>query len=289
MASLRWRQKDVVLCGVICSSLNWLYYHKERSAICESLQSSAFRLNQSNKNKTYDFVIIGYGRAGKSAVETLRKKCPNASIAIFDPIPYGTTNDDKCDYYNSMVHQVNPERKEIVGSSLNNSVKINYKHSMLISTGCRRAPIPSNLIDRDASERVVELFSTKPSNKRSLSSEAVYAISKMASEQGASITVLGSGLEALFIALSSASKKHDSKVKLMFGDSSPLSRMLPAYLTVQISQRLRKIGVDVQERTLVRYVMPSFTSNGIEMHTVKAYDSLLTERSCSDLILGKLG
>lgn len=323
-----WRHTDIVLCSVICSSLNWFCYKNNNtntnsnSVLCEEIKASSSLKNtyfkSNNNNKLYDFVIIGYGRSGKSAVETLNKLCPKASIAIFDPsITTTSINDDNntnnMDYYQSMVNKVNPECKEIVGSNLskdNNTttnVKVNYKHSMLISTGSRCASIPSNLVDKAVSSRVLSLLNNNTNNNNHnalLSPKAIYAIGKMACEQNSTICVLGSGLEALFIALSSAyayknaNKENNnnnnnnkySKVKLLFGDSSPLSRMLPSYLSTTLTLRLRKLGIDVQERTLVRYVMPSFTNTdnnntSIEIHAVKSYDSLLTERLSSDLII----
>ena len=87
-------------------------------------------------------MIIGHGRSGKSAAETLSKLCTKASITALDPtttttIINATNNtDNKLDHCQSMVNEVNPERNEVVGSSFSNgdnatttttSVKANHK------------------------------------------------------------------------------------------------------------------------------------------------------------------
>ena len=47
------------------------------------LQSSVRDIRNTN---AYDFIIIGYGNTGQSALRTLREECPHARIALVDPL-----------------------------------------------------------------------------------------------------------------------------------------------------------------------------------------------------------
>jgi Pyridine nucleotide-disulphide oxidoreductase len=140
--------------------------------------------------KDYDFVIVGHGIAGKSAVETLQKLCPQAPIAVVDPMlqqnpssSLATTtnnhnNNDKVDYYfSSRCEGFHPltRQVQIVSSHPSATTKnrdtttsnivtttrsIRYQHSILLATGSRGAPPPHYLLDDKALGRVLELRPT---------------------------------------------------------------------------------------------------------------------------------
>jgi hypothetical protein len=177
----------------------------------------------------------------------------------------------------------------------------------------------------------------------------VRSVSSLAVSQGATIAIMGSGFEALELAancarIASASasassisqrsqaknmqqqqqQKPDvmdsnavsSRVKLLFGNSSPMNNRLPRYLGVAVTKRLRQNGIDVEDRTLTRYIAmkrpvvpsssrdedaaPNSNDNNdcgrrevnhhrapqqLEIYTVKSYDHMDTKRVLADLLV----
>ncbi|KAL3770755.1 hypothetical protein ACHAWU_009662 [Discostella pseudostelligera] len=158
----------------------------------------------------------------------------------------------------------------------------------------------------------------------------VRSLSSMAVSQGATIAIMGSGFEALELAAHCAriatassssssmsnrmqtnvqkeghvSNDGSSNVKLLFGNSSPMSNRLPRYLGVAVTKRLRQHGIDVEDRTLTRYIAmnrPMVTPENdnssevsreasnhppqLEIYTVKSYDHMDTKRLHSDLLV----
>ena len=120
----------------------------------------------------------------------------------------------------------------------------------------------------------------------------VRQITLMAASQRAKVCVMGSGLEAVELAAAAATASNansttDSKnVCLVFGSAGPLSTRLPRYLTSAVSKRLKSYGIDIRERSLVRYV--AFDDDALEVHMAKSYDFLDTARYKSDLLVGKI-
>jgi hypothetical protein len=129
---------------------------------------------------------------------------------------------------------------------------------------------------------------------------------------------LGNGLEALQLAAACRHEHHQHDrsadipkttthnhsnntpiVTMGFGSAGVLSTRLPRYLSRAVSKRLKFLGMDIQERSVVRYVAmmaaepsqssPSATTtmSHLELHLVKSYDSLDTQRHRADLLIGK--
>jgi len=125
----------------------------------------------------------------------------------------------------------------------------------------------------------------------------VREIALMAASQGARICILGSGLDALDLAATCVlAKKDDSSVSLVFGSPSPLSTVLPRYLCTAVSKRLKTIGVQIEDRSLIRYV--SFkdadnanasengsSENAVEVHIENSSDGMDTHRRTADLLV----
>jgi len=147
---------------------------------------------------------------------------------------------------------------------------------------------------------------------------AVRQLALMASSQGARICILGSGIESIELAAAAAlvdnangqqqngnhhkyatksnetSKKNDdsNSVCLIFGGAAPLDNILPRYLSTALSKRLRTHGIDVEDRSLVRYVSSSSgtgnrsnTNGALEIHLVKSFDTLDSKRHKADLMI----
>ncbi len=144
----------------------------------------------------------------------------------------------------------------------------------------------------------------------SLPKQSVRQISLMAASQGARICILGSGFEAIELAASASiegstpstptlaadsrgniqSTNTKNNICLSFGGAAPLGGILPRYLSTAVSKRLKAHGIEICDRTLVRYV--SFKGAGrespsgnVEVHMAKSYDTLETKRYKADLVV----
>jgi hypothetical protein len=164
---------------------------------------------------------------------------------------------------------------------------------------------------------------------------SVRALTGMASSQGARLAILGSGCKALELAaycarllltggrhrgagidvnVDDASDDRGSGggggVVLLFGQSGPMSRTLPRYVSSAVTRRLRQHGVEVKECSLTRYVamdrpmslsLSLSSSHGasntndsparwtmpprLKLYTVKSYDNLNGRRVLADLMV----
>ena len=136
--------------------------------------------------------------------------------------------------------------------------------------------------------------------------QGVRGIASMAASQGARICILGSGLDAIDLAAtcilakndSNDPKKDASSISLVFGSPSPLSTILPRYLCTAVSKRLKAIGIEIEDRSLIRYL--SFKDgdknhasdnlsigSAVEVHVEKSSDRMDTHRRTTDLVIGK--
>jgi len=254
-----------------------------------------------------DFIVVGNGLAGKSAVRILERFCPRSSIVVVDPhsssSSSSSTHKNTC-YISQAVLQLDTASKQVRLSSQNDT--LHYKHSILIATGSRGAPPPMSLFDSiEAFSRVLELRSTIlpmhcssssffPDGVAVISGEqalrkqaaippmAVRALSIAASSQNANLTILGSGMEALELAAAAAQrrKKTNNSIALVFGNAGPLAAKIPRYLSTEITKRLQQqIGIDVYNRYVVRYVSSPPSGDGaLELHLAKVSDSIDTKR-----------
>jgi hypothetical protein len=241
---------------------------------------------------TYDFVVLGYGHAGQSAIATLQEQCPHASVAVIDPfrsLLSSITKDSPITPYQTAAQGFNPQSKSV---TLVDGRSIYYRHGILVATGCRGAPPPMELIDREIQERILELRPTEISGYSSrplMSPEGLRNVTIMAATEGVKVCILGSGWEALELAATVAAYDQHKRgnVMLAFGNAGPLSHVLPRYLSTAITKRLRFLGMDIEDRALVRYLSHYKSTNGpsVEVHTAKSYDTMDTNRKVVDLVV----
>lgn len=270
-----------------------------------------------------DYVVIGHGRAGQSAVRTLKSLDPSAEIVIIDPNNKLKSKNEPAKRRRSGAVQHLPTRATFIDhsqkvvrispiqspTSESHACNVHYRKSMLLATGTRGAPPPEECIGPDTKSRILELRSTSvpiidnkgtEHKKRQqqppiLDPSTVRSLSLMAASQGATVAVMGSSFEALELAasLARASPKvandadDNLKVQLLFGNSGPLSSRLPRYLSAAITKRLRQSGIDVEERSMTRYLsMENSTAiPRLELYTLKSYDRLDSRRLVSDLLV----
>ena len=239
------------------------------------------------KTTEYDFVILGNGNAGLSAVITLREKCPSAKIALVDPLRPVTSTTKKLDYWPHFATGCDPVSRKVQLS--NPSHILRYRHGILIATGSRGAPPPPSLLDEETLDRILELRPTRRENQKRpvMPPKAVRQVSLLAASQGATVGIMGSGWEAVELAVAAA-RLGPKAPMLTFGSAGPLSHILPRYLSTAVTKRLRQQGVDIQPRSLVRYVATDHQGKSaprLEVHTAKSYDMLDTKRTSIDLLV----
>ena len=328
-----------------------------------------------------DYVIIGHGKAGQSAVRTIQKLEPTANVTIIDPNNNFVQNSDEHSKHGIAMNNKKrggtflKSKSSILGrvrhlstrasyidhskklihthpitthSPSANSYKtvVHYRKSALIATGSRGAPPPESCIRQDARSRVLELRSTslpttismQPDHQSAgqvsqaysssmtqhipvLDPPTVRSLSILAASQSAIVAIMGSGIEALELAaycarvsssISSSSnqeknsvqsngERNSKKVFLLFGNSAPMSNQLPRYLSAAVSKRLRQNGIEVEERSMTRYISLAnatdtsdvVDSDGgknaalpkLEIYTVKSYDSLDSKQILADLLV----
>ena len=134
--------------------------------------SSSPKQEDADRNKVYDFVVIGYGNAGRSAVETLQQECPSASIALLDPLRRPSsakigTSSTRLDYFASRAVGLSPQ-KQLVETDHDDdddddaagNGTLQYNYAVLIATGARGAVPPSYLMDNKSREHIFELRPT---------------------------------------------------------------------------------------------------------------------------------
>lgn len=281
-------------------------------------------VTQRVRKKVYDFVVIGNGNAGRSAVENLQKQCPTASIALLDPLRRpdrvgGSQQQQPVDYFGVRATRLSPNQRTVMvedgdGDDVGSPNMISYKCAVLVATGARGAPPPAYLMDETARSLIFELrptvLSTTSQGKNSqqqqrpiLSAEDVRREVLYRAKAGAAIGVVGCGWDAvdLVIAATAASqhplaKKKATKPTIVFGSHGPLCHVLPNYLCVAVSKRLQAKRITVLDRTLIRYIsygnrLKRVTNSAqpqqqqLQVFTAKSYDLLEGQTWMADVLV----
>ena len=258
--------------------------------------------NVNNTVTLYDFVIVGFGNAGQSALKTLQKKCPHATIAIVDPLHSskrggknnnnGTNNINKnLDHYRDTVVEFDPPSKTLRFLT-DRHTSIGYKHGILIATGARGSPPPLELFQETSLSRVLELRPTelfKNTKRPMMAPERVRKTVAEAAQRGAKIGLLGSGWETLDLLLVAEREGRRNKKRPTICYASPgiCWDILPSYLSAELRKKLSTREIDLQDRSFVRYVadVQVWNCQQIELHTAKTYDLLDTRRTMLDLLV----
>ncbi|CAB9517934.1 expressed unknown protein [Seminavis robusta] len=295
-------------------------------------KNSQQQQQQQQPVKEYDFVILGHGIAGKSALETLQKLSPQASIAVIDPFlawnhkskksqhskqqtpssNNSNNNNNKVDFYASrcqgfhpLTRQVQVQVQQQHSDDDHATTIIRYQHAILVATGSRGAPPPHYLLDERALGRILELRPTilphhtdKTTITRPIWNPAQIRHTVLqAARRGDKVAVLGSGWDAIELAVavsSSSSTKKPAAACLVFGGKGPLSHVLPQYLSASVAKRLTSIkhNIPILHRSLIRYIGSDQVYSkkktkshdhkddaGLQLYTAKSYDFLDASRT----------
>ena len=224
------------------------------------------KATQKKKTLNYDFVIVGNGIAGHSAAKVLRATCPDASIAVVDPLRvHGSKESDtnshqsNLDYHSDYVSGFNPHDRTVQFLS-DPSMQLRYRCGVLVASGARGAPPPLELFDPAALPLLLELRSTElvGNNKRPvmLPNQVRQKVLNTAAS-GNKVAILGSGWEAVDlanVAAQQAKKQRGTRSKssttIVFGNPGPVWNILPQYLSSELRKRMRKQGIDIQDRSI---------------------------------------
>lgn len=215
----------------------------------------------------YDFVIIGHGNVGESAVNALREMCPKATIAVVDPLrPRSSKRDEN--YVSSHVDFVtgfNPSNRTVQMLS-HPTTQLQYRYGILVATGSRGAPPPLELFEESSLQRLLELRTTElVGNKKrpALPPHEVRRRVVRAASKGEKVAILGSGWEAVDLACAAAelatkgqTGKGSPSTTMVFGNPGPAWHILPQYLSSELRKKMRKQGIEIQDRTIGEYPSP---------------------------------
>jgi hypothetical protein len=243
------------------------------------------------KTIVYDFVILGHGNAGQSAARTLRQQCPNAKIAVLDPLRSASSARVKIDhYYRDTATRFNPQSRTVQLLS-DPHTELQYKHGILIATGARGAPPPLELFQESSLSRVLELRTTEllGNTKRPvMAPDRVRRAVIDAASRGGKIAILGSGWEALDLACAVEQVGRKAPT-VVFGNPGPVWNILPQYLSSELRRKLGNRDIDIHDRSFVRYVADIHyaKTKKLELHTAKTYDVMETRRTVLDLLVSK--
>jgi hypothetical protein len=282
--------------------LNWRKMHQSWTAVSEpsrtsldpaiheedlSLPTTTTEPQCSIQTIDFDFIIIGNGNAGQSALRTLRERCPKAKIAVIDPVrPTETTV--RIHHYRETVTGFDPKKRTVRLLS-NPSVQLQYKHGILVATGARGAPPPLELFEESALSRVLELRTTEllgNTKRPMMAPERVRSTVIDIAANGGKVAILGSGWEALDL-VCAADQVGKKKPTIVFGNPGPAWNILPQYLSSELRKKLVKRDIDILDRSVVRYVADTTAakSRKLELHTARVYDLLETQRRILDLLV----
>ena len=286
--------------------VNWRQMHRSWLALSEPSKTSldakihqedtsfstttTTPLDSSASIKTidYDFIIIGNGTAGRSALRTLRKRCPKATIAIIDPVRPTDTLARIQQYYRETVTGFDPKKRTVRLLS-SPTIQLKYKYGILVATGARGAPPPLELFEESSLTRVLELRTTEllgNTKRPMMAPERVRAAVMEIAANGGKVAVLGSGWEALDL-VCAAEQISKKKPTIVFGSPGPAWNILPPYLSSELRKKLVKRDIDILDRSVVRYIAETTAtkSRKLELHTARVYDLLDTQRTLLDLLV----
>lgn len=280
---------------------------KQQSA---TVRKTKNRTNSSTPKKIYDFIVIGYGNAGRGAVEALQQQCPSAKVVVIDPFRISpkkettTKNTSSIDHIPARAIGIRPREHTIeIAFSEDGQQEyddpvqqqIQFRCAALIATGARGAPPPSYLVEEPAWNRILEMRPTIIPNKQQnhrpvLSPQNVRERIRTSVRAGKTIGVLGCGWDAVDIVLEASLSSPSSKSKsithsLIFGSSAPLSNVLPNYLSAALVKRLKSKGIEIQDRSVVRYVTHNDVHDALQLYTAKSYDMMDGHSARFDLLV----
>ncbi|GKY96895.1 hypothetical protein MPSEU_000648500 [Mayamaea pseudoterrestris] len=274
---------------------------------CESNSSDKAHIER------YDFVVVGNGLAGQAAVQELIRQCPNATIAVIDPLynvqsamrsksQQEESNRSNVKYHAKAANFLNPRQRTIrlaATADGEDECLISYRHAVLLATGARGAPIPHYIYDETAKSRILTLRmrTLTPNDEKSTSAlmlpEQIMHHALQSASRGQRIAILGSGWDAVALALQvGAASLRNKRPMLIMGASGPLSHVLPNYLVTAVSKRLKSKHVYVKDRTLIRYISEAAQdeSNGkqqpqLQIYTAKSFDFLDSRVDAADWVV----
>ena len=245
--------------------------------------------NQPQHHRRYDFIIIGHGATGRSALATLQAQCPHATIALIDPLRAPPKYKRHIHYVADTAVSLDPRQRQI-GLLNEDQNTLTYKYGVLIATGAHGAPPPPYLMDAAAQASIWELRPTVLWDDKAESRPLVAPVqtrSQMirAAQEGQNIGIMGSSWEALDLAVATAAvSSRRNRPTLLFGAGGPLSHTVPNYLSSAIAKRLKQKCVRIQDRTVVRYIQHE-PEGGLQLYAARTFDFLDSSRTTVDKLV----
>ena len=149
-------------------------------------------------------------------------------------------------------------------------------------------------MDAGAQEHILELRPTvipsKDQRRPILTVEEIRTRVLRVAAAGGKVGILGSGWEALDLAVVTSNESESARPSMFFGSANPLYNALPKYLSSAVKRRLKSKGINVHDRTVVRYIssherQQDNGSSRLQLHTAKSYDLLDSSQADLDLLV----
>jgi hypothetical protein len=215
-----------------------------RSPICE-------QTSQPNRNiqlkKSYDFVVVGSGIAGKNAINELLLKTPqsnlNSILVIEKKINALVPNDKRINLTSKAIDTIQPSQRKVV---LDDGEIIGYK-KLLIACGRQYGFSNSEFIDKRCASKVINLNAEN----------SIFTLTKTVKD-GGHVTLIGGSWVSIafasYLAHEATLSGYTSSVTLLIPGAGPLHDILPRPYSVAIMNRLKRIGVEVYPYMQLRYI-----------------------------------
>lgn len=202
--------------------------------------------SSSLKKHNYKYVVIGYGVAGRNAVNVLlnedRQK-DNQILIIEKKKNISVPNDNRINVTHHSVKQISADQHQVI---LDDGQAINYK-KLLIACGRQYGITDSELVDKRCKSKVIDLSSA----------ESITTLTNTV-KSGGHVTLLGGSWISIalasYLAHEATLSGYTSSVTLLIPGSAPLHEVLPRPFTLAIVNRLKRIGVEVFPYMQLRYI-----------------------------------
>jgi hypothetical protein len=203
-------------------------------------------MNQPLK-KSYQYVIVGSGIAGKNAINKLLSKTSekdsNSILVIEKKTNLTIPNDKRINLTNKAIEAIQPSQRKVV---LDSGEVIGYK-KLLIACGRQYGFSNSEFIDKRCASKVIHL------NEEN----SILTLTKTVKDGGHVTLVGGSWVSiafASYLAHEATLSGYTSSVTLLIPGSGPLHEVIPRPFSVAIMNRLKRIGVEVYPYMQLRYI-----------------------------------
>ncbi len=222
--------------------------------------------------KSVPYVVVGYGAAGRSAVQMMRKKDRRSAIMIVDPNNIDSNEVKRLGLHvhAGSVKGLNPHANTL---TLDDESQVCFD-KLLLCSGYSKMKLSDRFLD----VQNVKLEDISSSSGQQSLTEAVL--------NGKHVTLVGSSWPVIKLAISLAkaarSKNYEGSVTLIMNCNGPLAAMVPRYVSEVVKAKLKSLKIEIVPYMHVRYIggpdtLPPWAINtnaSIAVYCTRTYDSM---------------